>query len=72
MPRLLALRNGDITLSDDMEDALNWFCCECNTRGSVVVTEEEVKAWLRDEEGRPDLAEQFTPNLLYPYLEDFE
>ena len=64
--KLLALRNFEIPVSEDMEDALNWFCHKCQVSGSVVVTESEVKAFLCNEEKRPDLADEFTKDLLVP------
>lgn len=69
---MLSLLNPDIPMSEDMEDALNWFCAKCQARSYTLTNEDEVRAFLRDEEGRPDLAEQFTPNLLYLLPEDAE
>jgi len=66
---LLTMRNCAHEVSEDMEDALNWFCHECQVKGIPCVTVEEVKAFLRDEEGRPDLADQFTSDLLIPLPE---
>lgn len=68
--RLFPLRDPDIEVSDDMADALNWFCARCRMRGIKATTVDEVRAFLRDEEKRPDLAEQFVSDLLYPHPED--
>lgn len=65
--KLFPLRNPDIEISDDMADALNWFCARCRMHGVKETTAAEVRAFLREEEKRPDLADQFVSDLLYPH-----
>lgn len=68
--KLLPLRNFEAAVTEDMEDALNWYCAQCQTRGIGVVSAEHARAFLRDEERRPDLAAAFVSELLCPHPED--
>ena len=68
--KMFPRRNFKADVSDDMEDALNWLCARCHAEHVTCITLEEVRAFLRDEEGRPDLADQFTTDLLLPLAGD--
>jgi hypothetical protein len=67
MKLLYPLRDFDIEVSDDMATALNWFCARSKIRGIREITSEDVRAFLRDDQQRPDLAEQFVSDLLLPH-----
>jgi hypothetical protein len=67
MTLLYPLRDFDVEVSDDMASALNWFCARSKIRGIREITSEDVRAFLRDDQQRPDLAEQFVSDLLLPH-----
>lgn len=67
MNLLYPLRNFDVAVSDDMASALNWFCARSKIRGIREITVEDVQAFLRDDQQRPDLADQFVSDLLLPH-----
>lgn len=48
----------------DMYDELLWFETQCRIQKKTRTTEAEVRAFLRDEQGRPDLAEAFSTDFL--------
>ena len=70
MTLLYPLRDFDVEVSDDMASALNWFCARSEIRGNRKITVEDVQAFLRDDQQRPDLADQFVSGLLLPHPED--
>lgn len=67
MSLLYPLRNFDVAVSDDMASALNWFCARSKIRGVREITVEDVQAFLREDQNRPDLADQFVSDLLLPH-----
>lgn len=64
---LYPLRDPDVEVSDDMATALNWFCARSKIRGNRKITVADVQAFLRDDQQRPDLADQFVSDLLLPH-----
>ena len=63
-PTLLTMLNPDKCPEGDMRMELIWFCALGNINKKTLVTEDEVRAFLRDEQGRPDLAEAFSTSYL--------
>ena len=47
-----------------MYTELMWFETLCRINKKTCTTEEEVRAFLRDKQGRPDLAEAFSTHYL--------
>jgi hypothetical protein len=45
---------------------LLWFETVCRIKRIRRTTEEEVRSFLRDERGRPDLADAFSTSYLFP------
>lgn len=67
MTSLYPLRNFDVAVSDDMASALNWFCARSKIRRVREITTEDVRTFLREDQNRPDLADQFVSDLLLPH-----
>lgn len=65
--RMLPLLNQDADMSDDMWVGLQCFSA-LHGRGSA--TEEDVRKFLEERYDRPDLARDFTTDLLVPHPED--
>lgn len=51
--------NPDHPPEGDLLTALTWFETRCRIRGLKEVTEAQVREFLAEEEGRPDLASEF-------------
>lgn len=64
MSELLTIVDPDECPHGDMAKALNWFETKCRVRGVRRVSEGDVRAFLRDDYERPDLAEAFNPRYL--------
>ena len=52
--------NPDNPPSGDLFNALNWLEALCRTNGVERVTENDVRRFLAEDEGRPDLAKVFS------------
>lgn len=61
---LLTLMDPDTCPDGDMYDELLWFETLCRIKKQSHTTEDEVRAFLRDTQGRPDLAEAFSTSYL--------
>lgn len=61
---LLPLIDPDTCPEGDMRLELLWFTGVCNINKKGTTTESEVRAFLRDKQGRPDLAEAFSTSYL--------
>lgn len=59
------LLNPDTCPDGDMFDELLWFEITRRISGNYRTTEEEVRAFLRDTQERPDLAEAFSTDYLF-------
>ena len=59
------LLNPDTCPDGDMFDELLWFEITCRIAGKMYVTEEDARAFLRDTQKRPDLAEAFSTDYLF-------
>jgi hypothetical protein len=68
-PLLLTMLNSDKCPEGDMRMELIWFCGLCNSDKKTLVTEDEVRAFLRNDQGRPDLAEAFSTSYLLAWPE---
>lgn len=66
MTLLRPIINPELPPTGDMLDALTWLETAHRMREIAKITEGEARAFLRDEEGRPDLAEAFSPLFLLP------
>lgn len=56
---LVPIPNPDHPPTGDLLTALLWLETRCRIRGITEVTEEQVRAFLTEEEKRPDLAAKF-------------
>lgn len=70
VPDLLAIVDPDECPEGDMAKALNWFETKCRIRGVRSVNAGGVRSFLRDEYGRPDLADAFSPRYLIAGRQD--
>lgn len=64
MTEMLTLLDPDACPDGDMYTELMWFETLCRINKKARTTEEEVRAFLRDKQGRPDLAEAFSTHYL--------
>jgi len=64
MANLIPLINYDTCPKGDMTTELLWFSAVCNMNHRGRVTEGEVRSFLRDKQGRPDLADAFATSYL--------
>lgn len=65
MGKLKPLVNPDAAMEHDMLLALNWLETYCRINGVRVITTEEVRDFLTQDD-RPDLAEAFKDDYLSP------
>lgn len=63
---LLTIMDPEECLDGDMYRELNRFETFCRITKNSRTTEEKVRAFLRDDRGRPDLADQFKASYLLP------
>lgn len=68
--KLLTIVDPDECPAGDMAKALNWFETKCRIREVRSASSDEVRSFLRDEYGRPDLAEAFSPRYLIAGRQD--
>jgi len=61
----LAYMDPETCPDGDMFDELLWFEITCRIAGKMYVTEEDARAFLRDTQKRPDLAEAFSTDYLF-------
>lgn len=66
MTRLLTIMDPEECPDTDMYRELLWFETLSRTKRVRHTTEAEVRSFLRDERGRPDLAEAFSTSYLFP------
>lgn len=64
MTEMLTLLDPETCPDGDMYTELMWFETLCRISKKTRATEEEVRAFLRDKQGRPDLAEAFSTDFL--------
>lgn len=64
MTKLLTIVDPDECPAGDMAKALNWYETKCRIREVRSTSPDAVRVFLRDEYGRPDLAEAFIPRYL--------
>lgn len=64
MTKLSTLMDPETCPEGDMFNELVWFETICRINKKTTTTEEEVRAFLRDDQGRPDLAEAFSTHYL--------
>jgi hypothetical protein len=62
--RLLTMMDPEECPNTDMYGELLWYETLCRIKGIRHTTEEEVRAFLRDAQGRPDLADAFSTSYL--------
>ena len=62
--KMFAMVDPDACPEGDMLNELIWFATVCNINKKGTATEAEVRTFLRDTQGRPDLAEAFSTSYL--------
>ena len=63
---LLTIMDPEECPDGDMYRELNWFETICRIKKISRTTEDRVRAFLQDDRGRPDLADQFKASYLLP------